>query len=387
MNIERLGRGNKVRVAVGVVVLLAVVGGAYLAFADQEPEPVEISNAEELQQVRGDLDGHYVLVDDIDLSHIKDFTPIGGYDDGFTGTLDGNGHTISNLTIDRPDGANEGLFFGMDGTVENLTLRDVKVTGGEAVGGLAGVSTGTITESRVTGEVDGDKRVGGLVGIAWAGEIRDSQSEANVTGNLLVGGLVGQNDGSIITRSSATGSVSGGTGVGGLVGYNQQVVDKSHAGGDVTGNTSGGLVGVNENEIRNSYATANVAGIAGGLVGVNTGEVTNSYSTSSATGTIAGGLIIENEGDVRNSYATGKVEGDESVGGLIENGTDDRVTNSYWDINTTGQGGSVAGKGLTTSEMTGSAARENMEGFNFEETWRITEDDYPRLAWQSETDK
>ena len=332
MNLERLGRSNNVKVTVGVLVLIAVASGAYLAFGDEEP--VEISNAEELQQVRGDLDGHYVLVDDIDLSHIKNFTPIGGYDDGFTGTLDGNGYTISNLTIDRPDGANVGLFFGMDGTIENLILRDVEVTGGEAVGGLAGVSTGTVTESRVTGEVNGNQRVGGLVGVAWAGEIRDSRSEAKVTGNLLVGGFVGQNDGGNITRSSAAGSVSGGTGVGGLVGDNQQVVDKSYAGGDVTGNTSGGLVGINENEIRNSYATANVTGIAGGLVGVNTGE----------------------------------------------------VANSYWDINTTVQANSVAGTGLTTSEMTASAARENIKGFDFEEMWRTTEDDYPRLAWQSETD-
>jgi len=241
MKVERFGNSKKLKVGVAVVIVLAVVGGAYLAFLKQEP--VEISNAEDLQQMREDLDGHYMLVDDIDLSHIDDFSPIGGYNDVFTGTLDGNGHTISNLTIDRPDGSNEGLFFGMDGTVENLTLRDVDVTGGEAVGGLAGVSTGTITESRVTGEVNGDQRVGGLVGVVWAGEIRDSRSETNVMGNLVVGGLVGQNNGGIVTRSSATGSVSGGTGVGGLVGDNQQVVDKSHAGGDVTGNTSGGLVG------------------------------------------------------------------------------------------------------------------------------------------------
>ena len=389
MDFGRLDNSKKLKVGVAVGLLLAVVSGAYLAFAEQEP--IEISSAEELQQIRNDLDGHYVLVDDIDLSHIDDFSPIGGYDSGFTGTFDGNGHTISNLTIDRPGGANEGLFFGMDGTVENLTLRDVDVTGGEAVGGLAGVSTGIITESRVTGEVNGDQRVGGLVGVAWAGEIRDSRSEANVTGNLLVGGLVGQNEpDSTVTKSSATGEVSGSDERwdGGLVGTNAGEVRDSYATGDVA-NGGGGLVGLNNGEVRDSYAIGDVANGGGGLVGWNDdGIVRDSYAMGDIINE-GGGLIGLNNGEVRSSYAAGNVTEQEvqSVGGLIR--TSDgifEVTNSYWDINATGQNESAGGKGLKTSEMTGSAARENMEGFDFGETWRTTEE-YPRLAWQTEEDE
>jgi hypothetical protein len=73
-------------------------------------------------------------------------------------------------------------------------------------------------------------------------------------------------------------------------------------------------------------------------------------------------------------------------GGLVIGSNGGDVTNSYWDINTTGQESSAGGTGLTTSEMTGSAARENMEGFHFGETWRTTEE-YPRLAWQAEEDE
>ena len=57
-------------------------------------------------------------------------------------------------------------------------------------------------------------------------------------------------------------------------------------------------------------------------------------------------------------------------------------------MNTTGQPTSTGGTGLNTSEMTGSAARTNITGFDFTETWKaVTDpDDYPALAWQAETD-
>jgi hypothetical protein len=67
MSNRRLWRNGKAIVAVGVLVLFVVAGAAYIAFVDQ-PEPVEVSNAKELGDVRNDLDGDYVLVDGIDLS-------------------------------------------------------------------------------------------------------------------------------------------------------------------------------------------------------------------------------------------------------------------------------------------------------------------------------
>jgi len=77
------------------------------------------------------------------------------------------------------------------------------------------------------------------------------------------------------------------------------------------------------------------------------------------------------------------VTGNASVGGLVGRNRAGTVTDSYWDINATGQKISAGGKGLTTEEMTGSTARENMEGFDFGETWRPTEE-YPRLTWQAD---
>jgi len=319
MNLERLGRGNKVRVAVGVLVLLTVVGGAYLTLVEQEPEPVEISNAEEFEQMREDLDGHYILVDNIDVAHIDNFEPIGSPQDPFTGTLDGNGYTISNLTIDRPNESPVGLFGSVgnkpQGVIEDVGLEDVDVTGNLTVGGLVGLNQGVIWRSYVTGRVRGDED-------------------------------------------------SGGEAVGGLVGINRGVVGGSYATGEVSGDER-----------------------VGGLVGVTTGmTVTGSYARGNVTGNEeVGGLVGFSDGEVRESYAAGNVTGSEGVGGLVGGHSDSANSdNSYWDINTTGQNESDGGTPLTTPEMTGSAARENMEGFDFEAAWRTTEDDYPILSWESE---
>jgi hypothetical protein len=58
------------------------------------------------------------------------------------------------------------------------------------------------------------------------------------------------------------------------------------------------------------------------------------------------------------------------------------VSDSYWDINSTGQSSSHGGNGLTTSEMQGSSASSSMSGFDFTDTWSIVEEDYPELQWQ-----
>jgi len=290
MNLESLRR-NKVGMAVAALLLLAVAGGAYLAFADQGSEPVEISNAEELREIRDDLDGHYVLVDDIDLSHIDNFEPIGG---SFTGTFDGNGHIISGLTIDRPEGDQVGLFRlvadrPQQGIIKNVGLEDADVTGNSTVGVLAGSNRGLIRGSYVTGKIDGNEEIGGIVGLNF-------------------GGIVGE----------------------------------SHVRGNVSGNS-----------------------VVGGLAGTNVGSVEESYSTSGVVGNeFTGGLVGKN----RTSYTP-----------VLNPGN---VTDSYWDINSTGQERSAGGTSLMTSEMTGLSARENMEGFDFEETWRTTDEDYPRLFWE-----
>ena len=200
--------------------------------------------------------------------------PVGDLAVLFDATFDGNGHTISNLMINKSDTTLAGLFGYTETSAEiaNLGLLDVNIRGVSSVGGLAGWNQGSITGSYVTGTVSGTNRsVGGLVG-SNQGRITRSYATSTVSGtNRNVGGLVGFNDNATIENSYATGSVSGtSANVGGLVGLNQ-----------VLNNSQG--------TIANSYVTAkSVSGNndVGGLAGRNTGTINDSYwrigSTSSA---------------------------------------------------------------------------------------------------------
>ena len=198
--------------------------------------------------------------------------PIGDSSNAFTGQFEGNGYTISNLMISRPDTEDIGLFgFAKDGAeIANVGLLNVRITGNEDVGGLVGENGGTITNSYVTGSIAGD------------GED--------------IGGLVGQNVGGGITNSYVAGSVSGDYSTGGLVGDNEGDITNGYATGSVSGDSElGGLVGANEGDIRNSYATGSVTGSGedvGGLVGFDDeGTITNSYWDTDTSGieTSAGG--------------------------------------------------------------------------------------------------
>ena len=216
----------------------------------------------------------------IDLSSYSNWDPIGDADSGvgFTGTLDGNGYTISNLTINRPDEDGVGLFSFIGdpntwtgGEVRNLGIEAADIVGYNSVGGLAGIS-GTITNCYVTGDVTGDIYTGGLVGYN-VGSITNSYAAAvSVMGNAHAsGGLVGYNFGTI-SNSYASGSITGGSRVGGLVGGNYGgTITNCYADGNVNGDMyyTGGLAGENIGIVTNSYATGLVQGAidTGGLVG------------------------------------------------------------------------------------------------------------------------
>jgi len=286
----------------------------------------EISTAEEFDDIRNDLSGEYKLVNDIDLSSFENFEPIGDDDNGFTGTLDGQGYEITGLTIDRPDESNIGLIGDNEGIIMNIGVVNADINCDSRVGGLVGENSGgEVSESYATGEVTGEgDRVGGLVG-RNTGEVSESYATCTVTGDNLVGGLVGENT-NIVSESYATGSVTGeGDRVGGLVGWNNDF-----------------------------------------------GEVIESYATGSVSGNNdVGGLVGENSGGVIESYSTGSVTGEEdNVGGLVGN-NDGIVSESYWDTESSEIDESDGGTGLTTDEMIGEDAETNMEGFDFENTWSV----------------
>lgn len=293
-----------------------------------------------LQGIANNLAGLYVLGSDIDAAPTATWNPDGnggflGFSrignnqsfDQFTrfrGQFDGLGHTVSNLTLNQPGNNYVGLFGVNSGLIKNISLANAAVTGNASVGTLVGVNMGLIQHAHGSG---------------------------TVTGNNNLGGLAGAINGGTITHSSASTTVSG-------------------------GGLAGGLVGFNQGSIHYSYATGNVSstGTAGGLVGNSSGQsfaatVTNSYATGSVNGTTAGGLIGSNTSfaSVDSSYATGSVSGP-SPGGLIGFWNGGSVTNSYWDIETSGVGSSAAGIGRTTAQMKQQAT---FTGLDFSNVWAI----------------
>ncbi|MBP7051405.1 MAG: hypothetical protein KBE65_10355 [Phycisphaerae bacterium] len=360
-----------------------------------EDDPFLIYTADQLETIGlfpCEWDKHFKLMSDIDLDPnlpgrkvfhkaviAHDFSDNCGESFcgiPFTGVFDGNGYTISHLTI---TGAGYlGMFGQLASAAEvcNLGLEGVEVNGtGSCVGGLAGTNGaspfwGPTAGSSVincysTGTVRGSGHVGGLIG-ANGGSITTSYTAAGVIRGTYVGGLVGFNSGSIASSYSA-GVVSGNEAVGGLVGENYGWIGESYSNGSVSGNEEvGGLVGYNGGSIVASYSTGSVSGTegVGGLVGVN-----SSYDAS-----------------ITASYSSGLVRGTEDVGGLVgRNYAGDEtiaITSSFWDMETSGQATSAGGMGKTTAEMCIAGTFLALGACG--PFWTIDEGrDYPRLAWEN----
>ena len=206
--------------------------------------------------------------------------PIGDNSNPFTSTFEGNGYTISNLSINRR-AIDIGLFGNtrVNASISNIGLLQVDVMGNRRVGGLAGGNNGKIRNSYTSGMVAGMlSNMGGLVGTNYkGGSITNSYSSCDVSDNgqgtgIHIGGLVGRNRAGIINDSYATGTVSGNAQVGGLVGLNEKgdKISNSYSTGKVLGTSGvGGLVGMNINSIAtHSYWDTDTSGImtsAGGI--------------------------------------------------------------------------------------------------------------------------
>jgi hypothetical protein len=256
-------------------------------------DPYLIYTAEQMNAIGAepnDWDRHFQLMADLDLSAFSYDTALIAPDTDmvredfqgtpFTGVLDGNGHTISHLTIVGESYL--GLLGKLDpgATILNLGLEAVDVNGTRNyVGGLVGDNSGGgIATSYSTGTVSGSVFVGGLVGTNDYGSgITTSYSTAVVSGDRDVGGLVGSNGGSIVT-SYSTGTVSGSVFVAGLVGFNFGSITTSYSTGTVTGNVGvGGLVGDNygDGHITSSFWDVESSGFltSDGGIGKTTAEM------------------------------------------------------------------------------------------------------------------
>ncbi|MEN6307361.1 MAG: GLUG motif-containing protein [Anaerohalosphaeraceae bacterium] len=325
-------------------------------------DPYQIWTAQQMNAIGAnpsDWTSHFKLMADIDMSVFSDtqYNIIGrDYYQSFTGTFNGDGHVLSNLTIAASLRSYVGLFghLGTGGQIRNLGVEQVNINGNSAVGGLVGeVYSGTILSCYMTGTVNGaESNVGGLAGTNYSSIITSCHSEADVCGNGNVGGLVGNSFSGTITSCYATGEVNGSSAIGGLAGYNDY------------------------SAITTSYATGAVSGTysVGGLVGYN-----NWASAITAC------------------YSAGAVNGIDQVGGFV--GWDDAMTFTacFWDMQSSGYSNGV---GLGTADGATGKITDTMKmlatytsaGWDFidetangtADTWRMCADDvgYPKLTWQ-----
>ncbi|MHC4519522.1 MAG: GLUG motif-containing protein, partial [Planctomycetota bacterium] len=236
--------------------MLAGAGAAHaydFAGGSGEPnDPYQIATAEQLVSIGADpnlLDKSFVLIADLDLDPNLPgrriftraliapdvFAPDGSPLPGFAGGFDGNGHALTNLTINGPQEYAVGLFGSVDQSakVRNLKIKGANIIGGRAsgiIGILAGCNCGTISSCCAIGQVTGPADLGGLVG-QNAGTIRSCYATVHIraTGlSVAKGGLVGWNFGHVVNCYS-TGSVLDESTwvafVGGVAGHSMVLVD------------------------------------------------------------------------------------------------------------------------------------------------------------------
>ena len=287
---------------------------------------------------QNDLSLNCTLTADITLT--GEWTPIGAdYNNAYTGIFDGNGKTITGLTVTTSD-QYAGLFGYLSGTVKDVTLKEVKIESNNdmsAVGGVAGWSYGNIEYCSVSGSVSGTTFAGGVVGSQWGGSITGCNSSATVKGVIFAGGIAGEtNSGASLTGCYATDDVT----------VENDGTNNSHAGGVVGYNGGGTLTAC--------YATGSVTGSGSGTIYV--GGVTGSNNLGTLTACYHAKRNISGPDGTTGGVVGRNFKGLMPYGGII--------TACYWGDNgqTQGIGEDQVGTGGTTQVTDGnwSGAKDAM---------------------------
>ena len=347
--------------------LTALLGlfGAGQAWAQTQPtgagtqdNPYQISTADELRWFAGLVNGTLTdgtaqnaaawatLTDDIDLTG-ADWTPIGSDSTPYTGTFDGAGHTISNLTVDNSSANFQGFvgYLESGGAIQNLTL-------GEG---------------------------------------------CSVSGNSYVGGICGDNEGGTLTNCTNTGTVTGKSYVGGICGYSYGIVTYCTNSGKISSSNiyAGGIcgysIGTVTNCINSGEVSSNTSNNAGGICGYNNaGTVTNCYNTGSVTGSnYLGGICgYASKGTITYCYNTGSVNSTSNSGAIVGKSFGSSTITCCYYLTGTANGG-IEGSDATgqaevktAEEFKSGAVAYLLQGSQTALTWGQTlgTDDYPVLT-------
>lgn len=264
------------------------------------------------------------LTKDIDMRSIANFAPIGTKTDPYTGTFNGNNHSISGLTVSGSDYV--GLFGYVNGaTIQSINLCDSQITatGNYAAGGIVGFATGAAkiencSTNKIGIDAANSRHIGGIIGRGeFSTKISNCTNTSSFGGTYHVGGIAGSlNDGSI-TNSGNSGdlpAIWANGSVGGIVGF-----------------TSAG-------QISTCYNTGKVTGGSNADVGGIVGTFQFSYSISDCynVGDVHGGRYIGGiagsvtKGTFRCCYNTGAVTGSQYTGGVIGSNSGITIDHCYY---------------------------------------------------------
>ena len=294
------------------------------------------------------------------------------------------GVEITGLTIKNSEKLGIGLFgyIGEGSSVENVTLKDVDISGSVYAGGIAGVSYGGTIENChvVSGTIDGEYFAGGIVSglsnsydsvhhVAYDGYVRNSSNKADVSSAYFTGGIVGYMP---EAENEFSCWISASYNFGDVVARGGDELDTAYAGG-IIGNCVNGFVSKSYNA--GSVSIEGPSGSAGGIAGflqrmddssdINDTAIINSYNTGVISGgNNAGGIIGDSDGSVIviRCYNAGKITGLENFGPIF--GTENAaVSNTYWLADST----SARNGARALADMTGANAMDNMSGLDYPE--------------------
>lgn len=334
--------------------------------------PFRITTCDQLQSMADNLAGYYALENDIDCSATSTwnsgagFAAVGNWSTEFTGTFDGQNHTITGFSINRPGSDYVALFGATSGaTIKNVAMTGVSIIGRNYAAAIAGtIKNSTVIQNiQVSGDVTGGLVVGGVIGSAEAGT--NSLTKVSMTGN--------------VTDTTAWG--------GGVIAYAHNTnIDQAAFDGTMTGtNTSGGITGnftadgSHSVTLSNSYAvgTINDANFQGGITG-------NLGGYDSATATVINSFAV--------MTGTNPVPG---IYGRQEGVVVITITNSYFDqtaagTSDCGPSGAVTGCGAVNTDGTDgshfqSLSVEPIQSWDLTGNWDIGDGGYPFLVQDTTT--
>ncbi|WP_317336790.1 GLUG motif-containing protein, partial [uncultured Ruminococcus sp.] len=315
----------------GTSLICELCNGVALSKPEQIGGVYQISNAQELYWFAdsvnsGNTSAKAVLTADItvnegtitaDSTSATPWTPIGNSSSKYTGTFDGQGHTVSGLYFNDEVTDYVGLFgyVGNDGKVSNVGVENSYFNGNKYVGGVCGLNYGSITNCYNTSAINGsDYHIGGVCGFNDGGTITNCYNTGAVSGNNYVGGVCGDNDEGAITNCYNTGAVS---------------------------------------------ATGEDAEV-GGVCGENYGTITNCYNTgavsATATNAYVGGVCgYHEEGFITNCYyltgtASDGIHGSDTEGSAVEKDEATFHSGEVAYLLASGENGSIWGQDLTAAE-------------------------------------